>query len=528
MPYNSTREVVDALREGTDEDRAQILDALEGEEVGEGITALDVLRYDWSAWGRDEQLMPGPDVLWRFLALRAGRGGGKTRAGGEATNEAGQNPDSCGGKICLIAPTHGDIRITMVEGESGVLACAPPWAMPQWQPGYGHGGRLRWAGAPVAAGHSTGAGDTCEALCFSAEKPGRIRGPQFGFAWGDEFAEWGTRGQQVHDLLNPALRLGRMPRAVYTSTPKPTPFVEFLDGEATREQEEIADGDRDPRNRSYIQRIWSTFANADNLPAATIEELQRRYGNTTQGRQELLAELLLDDPDALWSYGLIASGKVLPSQVPELELVAVGVDNATTTSPPGLIDDSTIAGRNKDVGSNDTGIVTAGLGVDGHIYIWRDDTLNASPAKWGKRVIEVFADAWPGRRANYIVCEKNAGYDLIKRNLDVCLRDEGINPALVPIRYVTARDGKDARAEPIHALYEQKRIHHVQWPAGAPGSIAPLADLEYQQTRFRRGRTGYKKDRVDAEVWAVTSLISGPTPGGRAKRAKKRLATYVS
>jgi phage terminase large subunit-like protein len=394
--------------------------------------------------------------------------------------------------------------------------------MPTWEPGYGHGGRLRWAGVPAAAGHTTAAGASVEALAFSAAKPDRIRGPEIGFLWGDEIAAWGTNGQAVHDLLNPGLRIGTHPRAVYTSTPKPTAFVEYLHRLAEDDLE------LEPRKRVYIERVFSTWSNRANLPASTIDELLRRYGGTTQGRQELDGELLVGDPEAMWSQHVIDAAKVTPSEVPEIVRAVVAVDNATTSSPPGTIDERTIEGRNRDVGSNDTGIGAALLGADGDVYIPTDNTINAGPKRWGERVLETFADCWRGRRADLVVVEKNGGGELIRRNLDVCMSEAGIPPAVVPIRWVTAKDGKILRADPVVALYEQGRVHHIHRPMTAPGAITPLADLEYQMTRFKAGRTGYKKDRVDWLVYAVTALITAPGPGDRRKKAASRAAVYVS
>jgi predicted phage terminase large subunit-like protein len=513
VDLEGVRQLVAELRAAGPSERAAMLDDLEAEQVAEGISALDVLAHDWQAWARSEQLEPEPGVRWRWMLHRAGRGGGKTRGAAEMVRAWADDPDSCAGRIALIAPTYGDIRITMIEGESGLLAISPPWDMPEWDSSYGHAGRVRW---------KSGA----EAICFSAEKPGRIRGPQFGAAWGDEIAEWGLRGMQVHDNLGPALRLGPMPRCIYTTTPKPVPLVAMLDDEARREEAEIGAGTRDPARRGTIQRVWATWANRENLAADTIADLARRYGGTTQGRQELEAELLLDDPDALWSQGLIDSGRVTIADVPELVRIVIGVDNAETSSGPGLIESDTIEARNRAIGSADTGIVGVGLDARGHVYVLDDWSLNAKPQAWGERVVLAFGDAWEKQRATLLAVEKNGGGELIERNLAVVLRDKGIDRALVPIRYVDATDGKVTRAEPVHALYEQGRVHHVYRPSSAPGVVQRLADLEFQMTRFKRGRTGYKKDRVDALVWAVTYLLEMPR-STRAAQAVRRAAAYV-
>lgn len=527
MGYASSREVVAALRGDDADERARLIDALKSEETAPGITGLDELLYDWGAWARDEQLLPAAGTRWRFLAKRAGRGGGKTRAGSQAVVDEAAHPERCGGKMALIAPTHGDIRITMVEGESGVLACCPPWNRPTWEPGYGHGGRLRWRGVEPAAGVATAAGAEVEALCFSAEKPDRLRGPQFGFAWGDEYGAW-PDGMKVHDLLNPALRLGTMPRALFTSTPRPTPFVEMLDAMAREEEREIAEGKRRPEHREYMQQIWSTWDNAENLPQSTIDALHRRYAGTAQGRQELDAELLTGDPHAMWHLPMLQKCWVSPADVPELAFVCVAVDNATEGADGPEVVESNIAARNKSGAGADTGIVTVGLGVDGLIYVLRDSTLDAGPLSWARRILVGFANTWRGRRGDEVVIERNGGGALIESNLSFAMAAEKISRHRVPTHYVRAKDGKETRAEPVKMLYEQGLVRHVHAMGTTPGAIPPLADLEFQMCRFRRGRTGYKKDRVDALVYGVTRCAEHMAQPDTGDEIRRRMLSYTS
>jgi len=65
------------------------------------------------------------------------------------------------------------------------------------------------------------------------------------------------------------------------------------------------------------------------------------------------------------------------------------------------------------------------------------------------------------------------------------------------------RSAKIVRAEPIAALYEQRKVHHV-------GNFSTLEDQMCAFTSdFDRSRNGCSPDRVDALVWALTEL-SGP------------------
>lgn len=479
------REVVSALRRASETEQSKMLDQLAATPVGGNRSGLDVLPYLWEAWGRDHQQMP-TEEQWETLFLCCGRGGGKTRTGAELTIQAVRDHD-VGGHVALIAPTYADIAAVMVEGESGILACSPPWFTPRWKPSGSFGGELLWPNGVIG-------------YCFTAERPEQIRGVQFGWYWGDEIAKWdleGGDGLLVKSNVDFAHRLGSFRRGIYTSTPKPTPLICSLEDASLRDLAEIEEGKRQPSDRTVILRSWSSTANADNIGKKTLAKWRRDYEGTTKGREELDAEIIRDDPGALWSIATLDLARVEPEDVPALRCVVVAVDNALTKAKPGQINTSTVESRNRAVGPADTGIIVAGLGEDGLYYLLGDWTVNDKPGVWGKQVLSAFAKAWPGRVADFIVVEKNAGGDLIKANLDVVMSDLNIPRDRVPIKYVTARDGKDARAEPVISLYEQGRVKHA----------AKLPDLEFQQSRFKRGKTSYKKDRVDAMVWAITSLI---------------------
>ena len=138
-----------------------------------------------------------------------------------------------------------------------------------------------------------------------------------------------------------------------------------------------------------------------------------------------------------------------------------------------------------------------------HGYVLQDATLPKSNKnsvdKWVQRVIEVFDD-W---NANLIVIEGNQGQEL----LDMVLRTQR---AGLPVARPNARDSKKARAEPIVALYEQGRVHHM-------GDPTQFAQLEEQMTSWvppAEGKRGTKSpDRLDALVWALSELnLQGRKP----------------
>jgi predicted phage terminase large subunit-like protein len=136
-------------------------------------------------------------------------------------------------------------------------------------------------------------------------------------------------------------------------------------------------------------------------------------------------------------------------------------------------------------GASDTGIVVASLGRDGHAYVLADASCHLSPGGWGARVVGAY-ETW---EADKIVPEANNGGEMVTFVLRT------VNDT-VPVDPVHASQGKRTRAEPVAALYEQHRVHHV----------GRFADLESQMTTWVPGESD-SPDRVDALVWAVSSLL---------------------
>ena len=287
---------------------------------------------------------------------------------------------------------------------------------------------------------------------FSAEEPDRLRGPQHHGAWLDELAAWDK--PDAYDQLQFGLRLGEHPQVVITTTPRPTKIIKEL---VSRETTHITRG--------------STFENSDNLSQSALVEMQTRYAGTRLGRQELFGEILDDNPGALWNRAQIEATRV-QSEPLAFTRVVVGIDPAVTSGEE----------------SDSTGIVTAGMTADGHYYILADDTLKASPDAWARKAINAFEL----HKADRIIAETNNGGDLVVHLL------QQVNPN-VPVKKVTATRGKAVRAEPIAALYEQGRVHHVGY----------FADLETEMCEWEPGISSKSPDRMDALVWALTELSEG-------------------
>jgi phage terminase large subunit-like protein len=406
--------------------------------------------HDWELKARDTQLPPDGD--WRVWLLLAGRGFGKTRTGAEFVRS--QVAAHRAGHIALVAPTAADARDVMVEGESGLLAVSLFGRRPDYEPSKR---RLTWPNGAIAT-------------TYSADEPERLRGPQHDLAWCDELAAW--RYPEAWDMLMFGLRLGSDPRAVVTTTPRPTPLIKGL----------LADP------KVAVTR-GTTAENHENLAPVFLEQIVRRYEGTRLGRQELDAELLEDAPGALWTHGLIEAGRV--SEVPELTRVVVAIDPA--------------AGSGEH--SDETGIVVAGKDGGGHGYVLADLSGRYAPTEWAKAAIA----GYRSHGADRIVAEVNNGGEMVEATLRVV-------DASVPFAAVHAAHGKVARAEPVAALYEQGRVHHL-------GALPRLEDQMCAFVHdFDRTAAGYSPDRVDALVWALSELLVRPVAGQGIFEAYRRLA----
>jgi phage terminase large subunit-like protein len=387
----------------------------------------------WPSWARLKQMAPHGE--WRVWLLLAGRGFGKTRAGAEWVR--GRIEAGLARRVALVAPTAADARDVMIEGESGLAAIAPDAFRPRYEPSRR---RLTWPNGAVAT-------------AFSAEEPERLRGPQHDAAWCDELGAW--RYDAAWDNLMLGLRLGRDPRCVVTTTPRPVRLVRLLAGAA---------GDWVALTRG------ATRENKENLAPAFLAAIMRRYEGTRLGRQELEAELLEDVPGALWSRALLEREGVRVAAAPEMRRIVVAIDPAAS------------AAENAD----ETGIIAAGLAWDGHGYVLEDLSGHFSPHQWAVRALA----AYRRLEADRIVGEVNNGGDMVEATLRAV--DAG-----AAFKAVRASRGKTLRAEPIAALYEKGRVHHV-------GAFPALED---QMCGFTGERGRPSPDRLDALVWALSELM---------------------
>lgn len=329
----------------------------------------------------------------------------------------------------------------MVEGQSGLMNICPPWNMPLYEPSKR---RITWNNGAMATTHS-------------ADEPDRLRGPQHDFIWADEPRSWKYPATWDNAMLG--LRLGSNPRAMATTTPSRTPLIRKLLAQP-----------------GVVLTRGSTYDNRDNLADAFFEHIITQYEGTRLGRQELYAEMLDDVPGALWNQALIERTRIAAKDMPQLRRIVVAVDPAITSSE----------------GANETGLGVAGVDHAGHGYVLSDLSLRASPDGWASAAVKAYY-AW---QADRIVAESNQGGEMVELTIRTA-------DSRVPVKLVHASRGKITRAEPVAALYEQGKVHHV----------GMFAELEDQLCSKVPGDDDVADDRFDWLVWALTELMLGEDYG---------------
>jgi len=409
-------------------------DWIESPKISEKQTVALYTR--WLGTARPKQVTPTEDFhIWLILA---GRGWGKTRVGAQdIALYALTHPNTIS---AVIAPTFGDLRRVCFGGPSGLLSIIPDECFRVSR------GRKSYSTTTSEINLTNGS----KIMGFAAIEPDRLRGPQFHRAWCDELAAW--RYPETFDQLMFGLRLGDNPQCIITTTPKPTPIIRSL-----------------IERNDTIVTTGSTFENEANLAKSALAMLKEKYDGTTLGRQELYAEVLNMLEGALWNNNLIEETRLPANSEKDLTQIIVAIDPAVTSGED----------------SDETGIMVVGKDANNEYYVLEDISGKYSPDKWGKIAIKAFYE-WGADR---IIAETNNGGDLVERLLRAIDSD-------IPYRSVTATRGKMVRAEPIAALYEQRRVHHIGY----------FSELESQMTTYTGDRPKPSPDRLDALVWGLTEL----------------------
>lgn len=404
-------------------------------------------------WWRDD---------WERMFLNGGRGVGKTAAGSAGTME---HIEAVGPKarVGIGAPTWADARDVCMEGETGLMTL------------YGNDFKY-WNRSMGEARHKNGA----YVKAMGTEKPKRWNGPQWSFLWFDEFSLCNKKA--VDDAML-GLRLGPRSgpyraRALFTLTPKGQKWVEELLKKPDSYVPHYMTAEGKPR-------FPTTFDNPY-LPPHRVAKLRQQFMGTRQGMQELLGMFIGDTAGAMWQRDIITH-EPDDTKWPQFLRTVVAIDPAGTAARAKADENAASEEDRANFRKKaDTAICVASKGSDGRLYILAWLAGPWTPNEWATKAVDMFRMF----NADRIVAEKNYGGLMVEATLRNVWQD-------APITLVTASTGKRVRAEPVKALYEQKRVIHC----------TAFADAEHQQCAFVDSDTNEGADYVDSGVWAIWELM---------------------
>ena len=374
-----------------------------------------------------------PDWDWDTWLIQGGRGSGKTEGGTRYVLAFLESETGRNSRVGVGAPTIAAARDVCAEGETGLITLDP--------------GAFRYNRSLGEAYHRNGG----YVKFLGSEEPARWNGPQWHLLWADELALWNEESWHQAQF---GVRLGSWPRVIATTTPKARKFVRLLKANT--------------RTAVTHGTMYDNTALADRVK----QRLEERYGGTRLGRQEIYGEDIEDIEGALWQAEWIDSNRVTKEHADSVGMVrvVVPVDPAVTHK----------------LTSDDTGIAVVGLGKDGHYYIFSVAGYKLSPDGWARQAVNAY-DQW---EADRIIGEVNNGGEMVESTI------RSVSDT-VPFKSIHASRGKVLRAEPVAALYEQGKVHHV--------GIFEAA--EEQMCAFPVSNE--HDDLVDAITYGVTELMGG-------------------
>lgn len=444
----------------------------------------EIVREEWWWTARPEQRAPLGD--WFIWLLLSGRGFGKTRTAAEwLADRVLRYPVDMSGfrtEWLIVGETLTDGLRFCVTGPAGIGRVLTRRIGPERRSIHDRSGRwkLYRGQKPFIQIYDKGGAEGQILYVEGADDEDVGRGYNASGAWLDEFAKWPKPDGSWIEGIMPSLRadiaealpdgtvVPDYPRCIVATTPKlVVQLAEWVDR----------------RDGSVVLTSGSTYENASNLAAPVLAELHKRYAGTRLGRQELGGELIREIEGALWKLDWIEGYRVSANQLPTLNLRVIGMDPAGSGT------------------RDETGLICAARGANGHDYVLGDWSKQIAGAAAARRAWEMLL----AYSANFIVIETNIAKKWL---MDVMVSEyramqrEGIFPpgGNPPIKTVTAKVGKQLRAEPVAARYEQRnRVHHVKGQG--------LGDLETQCISWVPNETPDSPDRVDALVYAELALF---------------------
>lgn len=485
------------------------------------LSSSDLVILKWHLQRRVEQTCPEPTpTIWFLLG---GRGGGKTYSAANHIYDYSCNlpwvPENKIVYVALIGSVFDDVKNTMVEGRSGLLNIIPEEDLLAWNRTVGE---LKYK----VIGPK---GEYREVRClsFTSEKPDKLRGPNTHIAWIDEYAKFKdsnvdpTQAGTTWNNMMLGLRLGTKPHVIVTGTPTPCKLTKYLlshpDAKMTK---------------------MKTQDNRKNLPQSFLDELDRLHPGSRTYRQEVLAEVLFDNPDAIFDQTRIDDDRAdVPENEPKVYKV-LGYDPAVSSAAAadecGLVLTAytpEVKEASREHGGRPRVIKPV------HAYVLRDLSGHYTPHEQCQLVIQTILN----EKVDDLVFEQNQGVEFVMTALEQALKDNvlsysirkqkkskrtdygivkrwlvsGLDMDAQPFKFaiyaVHAVKGKQLRAEMVSSRYDSQQIHHPTDLSALPTCEISTceANLEFQMTSWDPNNTKSSPDRLDALVYCMLHIFAG-------------------
>lgn len=492
------------------------------------LPAEELVLLLWHLQRRKEQTPPDPLPLIWFL--KGGRGSGKTLTAANHIFETAKNlpplPENRIVRVALVGETFKDVKNTMIEGATGLRSIIPKSLELSWNRTSGEY-KFKF---PPSPGNPYYREVHCQA--FSTEIPDMLRGPQHHLAWFDEPAKskdaetLPTREGTTWSNLIFGLRLGDKPHVIVSGTPTPCKLVRFL---VEHPECEVTS--------------MSTFDNKENLPESILRDYERLDPSSRAARQELYAELILDNPDGLFNVENFEDNRYIELPTDKHLYRAMGWDPGSSASAEsdetGLIIVAYTENRHLNRNSH-RALGREREGASCHAYVEMDLSGHYTPSQSTTLIVKTILE----KRVDDLLFEKNVGADFILQQLRQSLQD---NTEFFTMRQtkkratpwgpqqcwkvhcafmerdsdgqmveqshsfnvfaIHAQKGKQVRAEAVTIRYDSGQVHHPRKLPTCP-MRACKAHLEEQMISWNpSAKNSSSPDRLDALVYALLHIF---------------------
>lgn len=483
------------------------------------LSTSDLVILRWHLKRRKAQICPNPiPTIWWLLG---GRGAGKTfTAANHIYEYSATLPYTEENEtvfVALIGSIYDDVKNTMIEGKSGLLKTIPEEDLLKWNR---TNGELSWR----VVGPE---GQLREVHCnaYTSEKPDKLRGPNTHLVWIDEYAKFKdanddpTKAGTTWNNMMLGLRLGTKPHVIVTGTPTDCRLSKYL----------LA-------HPSMLMSHMTTIDNKKNLPDSFFDEISLMDPTSRTYRQEVLAELIFDNPDAIFTIENIDTYRSSIPEEADTVYKVLGYDPSASSAAEadecGIILSAytpEIKEKTKETGGRPRIVKPT------HAYILQDLSGHYTTKEQTELVIQTMIN----ERVNDLVYEQNQGVEFVMQALEQAIKDNvleyyirkqpkakktdygivkrwqvnGVDSNGMPFKFmiyaVHATSQKKLRAEMVSTRYDSGQIHHPPKEQPLPrckiGTCA--AHLEDQMTSWDP-KKNYSPDRLDAMGYCMLHIFA--------------------